>query len=77
MKAGLSLESTWPQKLELATWAAGQALFICVELEPYTEGERAWVPLQRHSEPVTPGLPHLLSQGLGCLLASPDPAVNK
>lgn len=34
----MSLESTWPQKLELATWAAGQALFICVELKPYTEG---------------------------------------
>lgn len=73
----MSLESTWPQKLELATWAAGQALFICVELEPYTEGERFWAPLQRPPEPVTSGLPHLLSQGLGCLLASPDPAVNK
>lgn len=45
MEAGLSLGSTWPQKLELATWAAGQALFICVELEPYAEGERAWAPL--------------------------------
>lgn len=77
MEAGLSLGSTWPQKLELATWAAGQVLFICVELEPYAEGERAWAPLQRPPEPVTPGLPHLLSQGLGCLLASPDPAVSK
>ena len=48
----MSLESTWPQKLELATWAAGQALFICVELKPYTEGERIWAPLQRPPEPV-------------------------
>lgn len=45
-EAGLSPGSAWPQKPELATWAAGQAMFMCVcgTLTLHRRGDRPRYP---------------------------------
>lgn len=46
LEAGLSPGSAWPQKPELATWAAGQSMFTCVcgTLTLHRRGDRPRYP---------------------------------